>query len=79
MVQIVVMSIFCIFALVYGYGVVFKREWLTKLVGGKSKHNEQSTVNKMRQIMGMAALVLGLLGLIVNIALAYVLLQGSAI
>lgn len=80
MIQIIVMSIFCIVLLVYGYGVVFKKEWLMNLIGGnKTKHDEQSNVMKLRSMMGMASLVFGILGLIINVVTAFVLFRGGAL
>ncbi|MDQ7027250.1 MAG: hypothetical protein Q9P44_17020 [Anaerolineae bacterium] len=74
MVQISVMSVFCIILLVYGYSVVFKKGWFTKV-----KNDSQSSINKMRNIMGTASLFFGVLGLVVNAALAYVLIRGISI
>ena len=80
MIQIIVMSVFCIVLLVYGYGVVFKKEWLMTLTGGsKAKHDEQTTVMKMRKIIGVASLGFGLLGLIINVVAAFFLLRGGAV
>ena len=76
----IVMSVFCIVLLVYGYGVVFKQEWLMNLTGGgKTKHDEQTTVMKMRNIIGMASLGFGILGLIINVVAAFFILRGGAV
>ena len=72
MVQIIIMSVFCIVLVVYGYGVVFKKGWL-----GKVKLDEQTSIHKARGIMGIAALVFGLLGLIINVVAAYYIISTS--
>ena len=74
MVQIIIMSVFCIVLIVYGYGVVFKKGWL-----GKTKLDEQTSLHKMRNIMGIASLVLGFLGIIINVITAYFLMSGGAV
>jgi hypothetical protein len=74
MVQIIVMSVFCIILLVYGYSVVFKKSWFAKV-----KNDSQNSINKMRNIMGIASLIFGVLGLVINAALAFVLLRGGSI
>ena len=73
MVEIIVMSIFCIVLLVYGYAVVFKKLWFAK------PKNDSASATKMRNLMGIASLVFGVLGLVVNIALAFVLMRGGAV
>ena len=74
MVQIIVMSIFCIVLLVYGYAVVFKKWWFAK-----PKNDGTASVTRVRNMMGIASLVFGVLGLVVNFALAFVMLQGGAV
>jgi hypothetical protein len=74
MVQLIVMSVFCIVLIVYGYGVVFKRGWL-----GKTKMDEQTSIHKMRNIMGIVSLIFGLLGLVINAVAAYYLISGGAV
>ena len=74
MVQIIVMSVFCIVLIVYGYGVVFKRGWL-----GKTKMDEQTSIHKMRNIMGIVSLIFGLLGLVINAVAAYYLISGGVV
>jgi hypothetical protein len=73
MVQIIVMSIFCIILVVYGYAVVFKKAWFNK------PKNDSQSLTKVRNIMGIASLIFGVLGLILNIALAYMMMRGNAL
>jgi hypothetical protein len=74
MTQIIVMSILCIILVVYGYAVVFKKGWFSN-----PKNDNTTSINKVRNLMGIASLIFGVLGLIINIALAFVLLRGSAV
>jgi uncharacterized membrane protein len=80
MIEIIVMSVFCIVLIIYGTGVVLNQEWLNRLTKSqKSKSEDESSMQKARRIMGIASLVLGILGLLMNIAVAYVLIRGVSV
>jgi tellurite resistance protein TehA-like permease len=73
MVEIIVMSIFCLILIVYGYAVVFKKLWFAK------PKNDDLSTNKMRNMMGLASLVFGTLGLVINVAVAFMMLKGGIV
>lgn len=87
MFSIILMIIFSGCVASYGYIGLFKQEWLMNLrsmsakVEGKDgfKHDELSpNITQARKIMAIAALVLGILGILVSVATLFVFFQAQA-
>lgn len=83
-----IMLLFCLYLVAYGYMALFKKEWIWKVRNfsarlegkGKVKPDERAqSVNKMGNILGALALILGIIGVVMNIALLVTLSRGGAV
>lgn len=81
MLQFMIMIGFSVILVAYGLIALFKKDWIWKvrefsarLEGkGQSKRDAGSNLDTMGNIMGVFALVLGILGIIMNVAIFVVL------
>ena len=81
MLQNMIMIGFSIFLVAYGLIVLFKKDWIWKVREfsariegkGQSKRDNASNINTMGNIMAVFALILGILGIAMNVAFFVVL------
>lgn len=79
---------FSLLSMAYGFVALFKKDWLWKLRGfsasvegkGGKKRDEDSIaqMNRMGNVMGIIALILGAIGFFMSIATLYIYLQTQA-
>lgn len=71
MFSFILMILFSVYLASYGYIALFKKEWLFKLnayvTGDKYKRHDQASSNRMRTILATAALILGVIGLVMSV------------
>lgn len=87
MVSFILMIVFSLCVMLYGFSALFKPQWLMNVrafsakIEGKEghKHDElSSNLTQARKVMAIVALVLGVLGLVVSIASLYIYFQAQA-
>ena len=88
MASFILMIVISLGSMTYGFVALFKKDWLWKLRGfsasveGKSgqKRDEESIaqMNRMGNLMGIIALILGAIGFFMSIATLYIYMQTQA-
>jgi hypothetical protein len=88
MASFILMMVFSLGSMAYGFVALFKKDWLWKLRGfsasvegkGGVKRDEDrvASMNRIGNVMGVIALLLGAAGFILTLAVMYIYLQAQA-